>query len=182
MRRLVVALFVVLLALHSGNRPAYAQSGDLDRLFAQLQESPSGAAALSIETQIWDLWMHGGSHVENEALAKATLAMNSGSSAQAEQQLNALITQTQDFPEAYNKRATLYFLLGRFEDSLSDIVKTLELEPRHFGALSGRGMIMQRLGRDAEAIAAYREALTMNPTMEGAKAALRLLEKQAPDL
>lgn len=182
MRGLLVALFVALLTLHAGDRPAYAQSGDLDRLFAQLRESPSGAVALRIETQIWDLWMHGGSHVENEALAKATLTMNSGSSAQAEQQLNALISQTQNFPEAYNKRATLYFLMGRYEDSLSDIVKTLDLEPRHFGALSGRGMILQRLGRDADAIAAYKEALTMNPTMESAKSALRLLEKQAPDL
>jgi tetratricopeptide (TPR) repeat protein len=182
MRGLLVVLLVALLTLHAGNRPAYAQSGDLDRLFAQLRESPSSAAALSIETQIWNLWMHGGSHVENEALAKATLAMNSGNSAQAERQLNALINQTQNFPEAYNKRATLYFLMGRYEESLSDIVKTLELEPRHFGALSGRGMIMQRLSRDAEAIAAYQEALTMNPKMEGAKAALRLLEKQAPDL
>jgi tetratricopeptide (TPR) repeat protein len=182
MRGLLFVFLVALLTLHAGNRAAFAQSDDLDQLFAKLREPTTSTSAVSIETQIWNLWMHGGSHIENEALAKATLAMNSGNTAEAERQLNVLISQTQSFPEAYNKRATLYFLMGRYEESLADIVVTLDLEPRHFGALSGRGMIMQRLGRDAEAIAAYKEALTMNPTMEGAKAALRLLEKQAPDL
>lgn len=182
MRGLLVVFLVALLTLHAGNRMAFAQSNDLDQLFAKLREPTTSTTAVSIETQIWNLWMHGGTHAENEALAKATLAMNSGNTAEAERQLNVLISQTQSFPEAYNKRATLYFLMGRYDDSLSDIVRTLDLEPRHFGALSGRGMIMQRLGRDAEAIAAFKEALTMNPTMEGAKAALRLLEKQSPDL
>ncbi len=182
MRGLLVVFLVALLTLSAGSRPAFAQSDDLDHLFARLREPATSAAVVSIETQIWNLWMHGGSDAENEALAKATLAMNNGSSAEAERQLNVLISQTQSFPEAYNKRATLYFLMGRYEDSLSDIVRTLDLEPRHFGALSGRAMIMQRLGRDAEAITAYQEALTMNPNMAGVKAALRVLEKQAPDL
>ena len=182
MRRFFVVFLVALLTLSAGSQSAFAQSDDLDHLFAQLREPASNATAISIETQIWNLWMHGGTHAENEALAKATQAMNSGNNTEAERQLNILISQTQSFPEAYNKRATLYFMMGRYEESLSDIVKTLDLEPRHFGALSGRGMIMQRLGRDADAIAAYKEALIMNPNLGGAITALRELEKQAPDL
>jgi tetratricopeptide (TPR) repeat protein len=182
MRGLLVVFLMAFLTLPAGNQTAFAQSNDLDHLFAQLRGPASNADAISIETQIWNLWMHGGSHAENEALAKATLAMNSGNNMEAERQLNVLINQTQSFAEAYNKRATLYFMMGRYEDSLSDIVKTLDLEPRHFGALSGRGMIKQRQGRDAEAIAAYKEALIMNPNLGGVIAALRVLEKQAPDL
>jgi tetratricopeptide (TPR) repeat protein len=82
----------------------------------------------------------------------------------------------------WNKRATLYFLMGRMEDSLKDIDKTLDLEPRHFGALSGRGMIYQKLGKNPEALAAFKEALSMNPNMVGAKLAVQQLEKLVPEL
>lgn len=182
MRGLLALLLLLLLALPVGQGPAFAQSDDLDILFAQLRQPATVAMAKRVEAQIWNRWMHGGSTAENDTLAKATLAMNSADAAEAERQLNALIGQTQSFPEAYNKRATLYFMMGRYDESLSDIASTLELEPRHFGALSGRGMILQRLERDAEAIAAYKEALAINPNLDGAKAALRLLEIQAPGL
>lgn len=178
----LLALLLLLLVFLAGQRPAFAQSDDLDFLFAQLRQPGTAAMEMRIEERIWNQWMHGGSTAENDALARATQAMNSANAAEAERQLNALIRQTQSFPEAYNKRATLYFMIGRYDESLSDIASTLELEPRHFGALSGRGMILQRLGRDAEAIAAYKEALAINPNLEGAKSAVRLLEIQAPGL
>jgi tetratricopeptide (TPR) repeat protein len=72
--------------------------------------------------------------------------------------------------------------MGRYDESLADIVTTLDLEPRHFGALSGRGMIYQRLGRNLDAIAAFKDALAINPHMTGAKSSLQQLERQAPDL
>ncbi len=67
-------------------------------------------------------------------------------------------------------------------ESLADIVKTLDLEPRHFGALSGRGMIYRRLGKQKEAADSFREALAINPHLLGARMALRELERAAPDL
>ncbi len=70
-----------------------------------------------------------------------------------------------------------YFNLGRFDDSLSDIERVLELEPRHFGALSGRGMILMRQKKFPQALDAYKEALDMNPAMEGVKDAVKALEK-----
>jgi tetratricopeptide (TPR) repeat protein len=181
MRAALIALAVTVLCCGS-TVVAQTSAVDLDRLFAQLHDPGTEASARRIESGIWDAWMHGGSKLENEALFAATGAMNRSDYASAERLLNALINATENFSEAYNKRATLYFLMGRYEDSLADIVKTLDLEPRHFGALSGRGMILQRLGRNAEAIAAFKDALAVNPTMSSARAAVQLLEKQAPGL
>lgn len=175
-------LLIALLLFPAGPSVSFAQSPDLDTLFAQLRDPADANAALGIEARIWDGWMHGGSNDENEALAKATQTMNVGAFPSALRQLDALVASAPDFPEAWNKRATLLFLMGRYDESLADIVKTLDLEPRHFGALSGRGMIYARLGREVEAIAAFKEALTINPNMTGARQSLEILEKQAPDL
>ncbi len=180
MRCLWLFIFLLLAGLNSAAAQQPAES--LDRLFAQLRDPASGSEVMRIEPKIWDVWMHGGSHAENELLAKATQAMNIGAFTLADQQLSALLKQSPNFPEVWNKRATLYFLMGRLDDSLADIVKTLDLEPRHFGALSGRGMILQRQGKNAEALAAYKEALSMNPNMVGPRIAVKQLEQLVPEL
>lgn len=184
MHRILTIIALLLLASFAGQDKAAAQTPEtqLDTLFAKLRDPATGAAALSIEPQIWSLWMHGGTVAENERLAKATAAMNVAAFPLADKQLTSLITDNPSYAEAWNKRATLYFLMGRFDDSLKDITKTLDLEPRHFGALSGRGMIYQRLGRNAEALTAFKEALSINPTMVGAKLSVQQLEKLVPEL
>jgi tetratricopeptide (TPR) repeat protein len=174
--------FILCLTLFLSNHLSAAAQSDLDALFGKLRDPATGSEVLRIEPEIWTAWMRGGTNEQNEALAKATASMNVADLSNAEKQLNALLEKTQTFPEVWNKRATLYFLMGRFDESLADIVKTLELEPRHFGALSGRGMIYQRLGRDAEALAAFKEALSINPSMVGARLAVQQLEKALPEL
>jgi tetratricopeptide (TPR) repeat protein len=180
MRRLWFVIALVLAGLNSAAAQQPAQ--DLDQLFAKLRDPATGSEVLRIEPQIWSLWMQGGSAADNDKLAIATASMNVGAFEQAEKQLNALLATAPNYPEAWNKRATLYFLMGRLDDSLADIVKVLDLEPRHFGALSGRGMIYQRQGKNAEALLAFKEALSMNPTMPGARIAVQQLEKLAPEL
>ena len=170
-----------LLLLLSSHAPAFAQS-ELDTLFAKLRDPETGSNVLRIEPQIWATWMQGGSAEDNEALVKATASMNLADFAKAEKQLNAILAKTQTYPEVWNKRATLYFLMGRYEESLADIVKTLDLEPRHFGALSGRGMIYQRLGKDVDALNAFKEALQIHPNLLGARLAVNQLEKASPEL
>ncbi len=155
---------------------------ELDKLFAQLRDPATGSQVLRIEPLIWDAWMHAGTDAENEQLAKATATMNVGGFAAAEQMLSAMIKTSPSYAEVWNKRATLYYLMGRMDDSLKDIVTTLDLEPRHFGALSGRGMIYQRLGKNAEALNAFKEALIINPKMTGARLAVKDLEKLVPEL
>jgi tetratricopeptide (TPR) repeat protein len=178
-------LALLLLTAPAACAPAFADaksSAELDKLFAQLRDPAVGSNVLRIEPMIWEIWMHGGSHAENERLAKAAAAMNAAAYDDALEMLDALVRDTPDFPEVWNKRATLYFLMGRYDESLADIVKTLELEPRHFGALSGRGMIYQRQGKDAEALAAYKDALTVHPQLLGARLMVKQLEKVVPEL
>ena len=92
-----------------------------------------------------------------------------------------MIVEAPEFAEAWNKRATLYYLMGHYRLA-HDIGKTVDLEPRHFGALSGRGMVLMKMGKNAEALAAFKEALAVNPNMMGAKLSVQALEKQFPEL
>ncbi len=180
MRRLWLIIALVLAGLHSA--AAQQPADKLDTLFAKLRDPATGSEVLRIEPQIWSLWMQGGSAAENDKLAIATQSMNLGAFDLADKQMTQLLATAANFPEAWNKRATLYFLMGRLDDSLADIVKVLDLEPRHFGALSGRGMIYQRQGKNTEALAAYKEALSMNPNMVGPRIAVKQLEKLVPEL
>jgi tetratricopeptide (TPR) repeat protein len=175
-------IFVACVLASLTNAAAQQLSPELDQLFAKLRDPASGSEVLRIEPQIWSLWMQGGTAIENDKLAVATQSMNLGAFALAEKQMTELLVTSANFAEAWNKRATLYFLMGRMDDSLADIVKVLDLEPRHFGALSGRGMIYQRQGKNAEALAAFKEALSMNPSMVGPRLAVQQLEKLVPEL
>jgi tetratricopeptide (TPR) repeat protein len=166
----------------AGGTAVQSSSFELDILFAKLRDPSIGSDAMRVERQIWELWLHGGSDAENESLAKATLAMNVGDFKAADKLLSDLLLTAPTYAEVWNKRATLYFLMGRYDESLADIVKTLDLEPRHFGALAGRGMIYQRLGRDVDALAAFKDALAVNPIMPGAGLAVKELEKKSPEL
>jgi Flp pilus assembly protein TadD len=173
--RLILALLALLLAT-----PAQAQSStaELDTLFAKLRDPTTGAQVLSIEQQVWAIWMTSGTKEQNDSLAKAAQVMGTGQGKIALAILDDLVRDAPRFAEAWNKRATLHYLMGHYQASLDDIVKTVDLEPRHFGALSGRGMVLMKLGRNAEALAAFKEALQVNPNMVGAKLSIQALEKQ----
>jgi Flp pilus assembly protein TadD len=177
--RHVLALLALLLAA-----PALAQSNtaELDTLFAKLRDPATGAEVLSIEQKVWAIWMTSGTKEQNERLAEAAQVMGTGQGKIALAILDDLIKDAPSFAEAWNKRATLHYLMGHYQASLDDIVKTVDLEPRHFGALSGRGMVLMKLGKNAEALAAFKEALAVNPNMVGAKLSIEALEKQVPEL
>jgi tetratricopeptide (TPR) repeat protein len=159
-----------------------SQTDELDSLFAKLRDPATGSEVLRIEPKIWSLWMSQGSALENQQLAEATDAMGIRAYPKSLEKLNALIVASPNFSEAFNKRATLYYLIGRYDESLEDITKTLDLEPRHFGALSGRGMVFLKQGKNAEALRAFKEALAINPTMTGTKLSVQQLEKLLPEL
>jgi tetratricopeptide (TPR) repeat protein len=178
MRKLLLALALLL----SSHAMAQTSAADLDTLFAKLRDPATGSEVLRIEPQIWDLWMRAGTNDQNEKLAKAATAMGVSDAKGALKILDALVVEAPEFAEAWNKRATLYYLLGRYEESLADISKTVDLEPRHFGALSGRGMVLMKMGKNAEALAAFKEALVVNPNMTGARLSVQALEKQFPEL
>jgi tetratricopeptide (TPR) repeat protein len=159
-------------------KPAEIRSEQLDRLFARLIKSQDASEAQRTEQSIWSLWMTSDSPTADALLAQAMKASAANETAAALSILDRVIEVHPDYAEAWNKRATVYFLIGRYNDSLNDIDKVLELEPRHFGALSGRGMIKRQQGDLAAARAAFEEALSYNPHMDGVKRALEEIESE----
>lgn len=155
--------------------PAIARADLLDSLFARLRKVETPVEAQTVERAIWELWMRSDSPTAELLLAQAIKALGAGEEQPSLAILNKLIAVHPDFAEAWNKRATVYFMIGRYDDSLADINHVLDLEPRHFGALSGLGMIKQQQGDKKAALAAFRDALAVNPQLQGAKQAVEEL-------
>jgi|JI10StandDraft_1071094.scaffolds.fasta_scaffold425838_2 tetratricopeptide (TPR) repeat protein len=162
--------------------PAVLRAEELDRLFAQLHVEGAEVRAAGVEQKIWANWGRNDSITAEVLLGQATKAMNAEEFQTAEDILDRLLEARPEYAEAWNRRATLHFLARRYDKSLADIDKVLELEPRHFGALSGRGMILETQDKPDEALAAYREALSVNPFMSAVKEKVKQLEKLRPDI
>jgi tetratricopeptide (TPR) repeat protein len=154
----------------------------LDRLFASLHKAYDEQAAKATEEKIWELWSRSDSPTAEVLLGQAVVAMGDSENAASLEILDRIISAYPSYAEAWNKRATLQFMLGNYDASLRDIDKVLDLEPRHFGALAGRGMIYQRQEKWGPALDAFREALKMNPNMTGVKNAIQELEKRERDI
>ena len=183
MRWLIAIAFAASL---SASAPAETGQNDyaqrLDKLFAALHNAPDDAAARLAEIQIWAIWANDDTPDAVALLAEASAAMNSGAFDLAEQKLIALVQAHPNFAEGWNRRATLYFMQGRYDESLADIAKVLELEPRHFGALSGKGMVLRAQNKPAEALKAMKDALAINPNLSGLKDSVEQMEKLQPEL
>jgi len=154
----------------------------LDRLFASLHKASDEEAAKGVEEKIWELWSRFDSPTAEVLLGQAVVAMGASENAASLEILDRIVASYPTYAEAWNKRATLHFALGNYEASLRDIDKVLDLEPRHFGALAGRGMIYQRQENWTAALNAYREALSMNPSMTGVKNAVQELSKREREI
>ena len=150
-----------------------------DQLFARLAavDGPSPQAK-RLEAEILRRFHHSGSETADLLFARALEAMSAQEHALCLDLLDEVILLRPDFAEAWNKRATVYFLQRDYGNSLADIRKTLALEPRHFGALAGLGMILETLGRDEEALRALQRALDLNPQLESVRESVDSLEKK----
>jgi tetratricopeptide (TPR) repeat protein len=181
----------VVLALHSGPALSQGVSEDgaaarqqshpdtaeiLDRLFGQLHATDSEKSASTIEQAIWRIWSHSGSPTCDALIGQADKAIAARDLGIAIRILDTAVELKPDFAEALNRRATAYFLNRQFDKSLADIHRVLEIEPRHFGALSGLGAILREQGDKRGALEAYRRALAVNPFLESAKTAAKQLE------
>jgi tetratricopeptide (TPR) repeat protein len=138
----------------------------LDFLFGALKAAPDDASAKHVEARIWAIWLQTPSDTAALLMARAKAAMDAQQSDIALKLLDAIIKLRPDYVEAWNRRATLYYLKNDYANSLSDIQQVLAREPRHFGALAGLGMIMQDIGDDKRALEAFRKALAINPHLE----------------
>ena len=162
-------------------RPPQSQSVTdmpIDLLFDRLAASPSPRAARPYEAEILRRFHQSGSDTADLLLGWSAQAVDEKEYAAALDILDRLILLYPDFAEAWNKRATVHFMTDQYGKALSDIRRTLLLEPRHFGALSGLGVILREIGRTDTAIEALRGALAVHPHLDSAKELLDKLEAQ----
>ena len=155
--------------------PVFSQTAALDNLFDRLQQA-GAAEAQRIEREIWLEWSKSGSAAMDLLLERGREAMAMGDNAAAIEHLTALTDHDPAFAEGWNARATAYFNAGLLGPSISDIGHVLTLNPRHFGALAGLGMIFEELQRPEKALEVYRAALAINPQMPGILDAVKRLE------
>jgi tetratricopeptide (TPR) repeat protein len=148
----------------------------IDSLFATLQAETDPDAAEEIENAILGLWLESGSDTVDLLMRWTLKAMEAKEYPRALDFLDRIVLLAPGYAEGWNKRATVYFLMDEYGKAISDIGRVLELEPRHFGALSGLGIIMRSLGDDERAKAAYRQALEVDPHLDNVQKALDELE------
>lgn len=148
--------------------PAMADQNDpqLIPLFEKLKTAPDYEAAREIEFYIWHIWSKANTAGGGLLFRQGVQYMNDGEHEKALVNFNALVEIEPEFAEGWNKRATLYYLMGNYDRSVADIQRTLALEEHHFGALSGLGMIYDALDQKEAALKAFQAALEIHPNME----------------
>ena len=135
----------------------------LNNLFEKLNKTENQEEISDIIRDIWDIWYETDDPKVIEYFEKGIQAMRISNYPLAVRFFNNLIEEDPNFAEAWNKRATVYFMMGDFDKSMQDIIKTLELEPRHFGALDGMGLIFIHQGQFQQAIDVYDKMLEIFP-------------------
>ena len=139
---------------------------NLDFLFEALKVAPDADSAKLVESRIWALWIASGSDTADLLMTRVKTATDQKDSKLALQLLDAVVDLKPDYVEAWNRRATIHFANKDYGKSVADIRQVLAREPRHFGALTGLGVIMQELGEDKLALEAFRKALAVNPHLQ----------------
>lgn len=151
----------------------------LAALFSGLKTAGGDAEADELVTRIWEVWSRSGRADVDRIVEEGVGYLSIRQFGPAHDRFSEAIEKAPTFAEAWNKRATVLFLMSEHEQPLSDIEKVLALEPRHFGALAGRGMIHAQAGRWQDALTAYRQALAVNPYLKERTTIIPELERRA---
>ncbi len=158
------------------------QRGDrahnLDFLFQALKVAPDDETARAIEGRIWALWAVSRSDTVNLLMTRVRKAIEDKDLDLALKLLDAVIAIRPDYVEGWNRRATLYYMKRDYGRALADISEVLKREPRHFGAWSGLGFILQDIGNNRQALEAYRRALGVYPRLERIPDLVKKLEEE----
>ena len=153
----------------------------LDTLFAKLQAATDPSAIRSLEAAIWEQWVMVPDMSQRALMMRGIAEMQQQELKTAIETFTGLIGVAPDLSEAWNKRATAYWLMGNFPASLADICETVKREPRHFGAYSGLGMIRAEMGENARAVAAFELARKWNPHIAGIDGEIERLKSLGGD-
>ena len=158
--------------------PRGDRTQNLDFLFGALKVAPDDTVAKAIEERIWALWVVSRSDTANLLMTRVKTAIEAKETDLAIQLLDSIVKIKPDYIEAWNRRATLYYLKKDYGHSLADLREVLKREPRHFGALSGLGLIMQDIGDDKQALEVYRRALAVYPRLQRIPEVVKTLQEK----
>ena len=177
---------LILSLLFCSNVNTKERDSKLDKLFVQLRNTKDLSSAQVIEKEIWEIWsIHPSDDRRGfrltELLIQGTRLMDMQELSKAYKMFTQIIAVEPDWAEAWNKRATVLYLMKEYESSLADIKITLVLEPKHFGALSGQALNYIELNLYEKAIDSYKTVQKIYPIMDGAKKMIPQLEDLIKD-
>jgi tetratricopeptide (TPR) repeat protein len=177
MKRILVCLLAV---VSWGWLNAFADQKDtrLDALFTRLKASQDIVESRAIEVQIWNIWTDSGRQDVNEMMQRGLDAMGSRRLDEALTIFDQIVQTLPNFAEGWNKRATVYYLKNDYAESVKDVQRTLALEPRHFGAISGMGLIFMEVGDEVGAVKAFEDVLKLYPQSPGAQGNIERLKEK----
>jgi len=154
---------------------AFGENNRLDELFAEMQ-SEDGTGAMSAEREALRIFRQSDSAAMDLLLERGYAAMEADDLTMAVWHFSALIDHAPAFAEGYNARASAFFLMGKYGEAMADIEAALVLNPRHFGALGGMGIIQEEVGHEENALVAYKAALALNPHSQDLADAVKRVE------
>jgi tetratricopeptide (TPR) repeat protein len=167
---------VLILLAYSLASPADQNDPALDDLFEQLAVTTSDEEASNITREIWQRWTANDDPNVSQLMQIGIRALNYSTYRKALQSFDRVIEIAPEFAEGWNKRATLYYHIKEYRRSIDDIKKTLRLEPRHFGAWSGLGLVSIAQENYTGALAAFKKALSINPHISNIRRYVQKLE------
>jgi tetratricopeptide (TPR) repeat protein len=174
--RIAAALLLVLAlaspALAETTAAAAARDKVIDALYDRLAKAKTDDEAKGISGALERAQLRSGSDTADLLMTRALTAIQAGNSEVAVEILTSIVKLDPDFTEAWNKRATLYYLKNDYARSMADIAETLKRDPRHFGAWAGLGMILRETGDKKRAYEAFKHALAINPHLDTVQKAL----------
>lgn len=150
--------------------------GTLDDLFRRLKDAKNPQEAKSLATQIERRFARSGSDTVDLLAARANEVFAEGEAAVGIEIMDRALVLKPDWAEGYHRRATMFFAMDDMTRALVDLNAAIAREPRHFGALTGMGLVFQRLGDEKRAFIAYQKAYEINPSLESVKTILDRLE------
>jgi tetratricopeptide (TPR) repeat protein len=176
----IAAAILAMLLVAGAPEPGRTDQDDprLDVLFERLQHTPDPAEARALEQRIWGVWLESENAAVNQLMQQGVRALRGQHYPTALQAFDRLVEQAPEFAEGWNKRATVHYLMGNWRASVRDIQRTLTLEPRHFGALFGLGLIYDALEQPEAALRSFEATLALNPHSESTRHRIEELRRQ----
>ena len=171
-------IFIVLYVSVFFSSAQSSQESILNNLFNQLEKVNNPKSAVLLEKRIWSIWNeHPTNNNLTERLEFGTELMEYGNYSYALKVFDNIIVTDPKWSEAWNKRATVYFMMGNFDKSMYDIKQTLNLEPRHFGAMDGMGLIFMHMKQYGNALKIYDQMLEIFPNNKSTKDKRKLIKE-----